>query len=88
MEQGTESGAWTSVHSTWEPGSPVPQGLEPVSMAKVRYLLSEMPHAKRNLGHLGLSTTSASGAQSGPVPWALLRELSFHQDHPINQLLS
>eukprot|EP00972_Heterocapsa_arctica_P101074 14897113-Heterocapsa_arctica.AAC.1 len=29
MEQGTETGAWTSVHSTWEPDQDEPEGLEP-----------------------------------------------------------
>eukprot|EP00972_Heterocapsa_arctica_P071901 10620281-Heterocapsa_arctica.AAC.1 len=87
MEQGTETGAWTSVHSAWEPESPVPEGLDPVPMASVRYLLDQMPDSDRNHRHLRKSTTSSSVALSGPVPWALLRELSFNQGHPLNVLL-
>eukprot|EP00972_Heterocapsa_arctica_P082453 12151024-Heterocapsa_arctica.AAC.1 len=52
VEQGTEAGAWTSVHSAWEPESPVPEGLEPVSFASVRYLLDQMPDPDRNHEHL------------------------------------
>eukprot|EP00972_Heterocapsa_arctica_P064035 9448379-Heterocapsa_arctica.AAC.1 len=46
-----------------------------------------MPDPDRNHEHFRQSTTSSSVALSGPVPWALLKELSFNQGHPINNPL-
>eukprot|EP00972_Heterocapsa_arctica_P059102 8714350-Heterocapsa_arctica.AAC.1 len=87
MEQGTETGAWTSVHSNWAPHLPEPEGLEPVSMTAVRHLLDQMPHADRNQAHLSETISSTSVALVGPVPWDLLKELTFNQNRPINRVI-
>ena len=88
MEQGTESGAWTSVHANWDLDCPVPENLTTVPMAGVRYLLEQMPNAEKNLKDLRCTITNSTVALSGPVSWDLLQHLSFHENHPLNQLLA
>eukprot|EP00972_Heterocapsa_arctica_P009773 1438318-Heterocapsa_arctica.AAC.1 len=46
-----------------------------------------MPDSGRNQGYLSKSISSTSVALSGPVPWDLLKELTFNQGHPINRAI-
>eukprot|EP00972_Heterocapsa_arctica_P045977 6783601-Heterocapsa_arctica.AAC.1 len=66
MEQGTETGAWTSVHSTWGDLQDMQGSLEQVPMEAVKHLLGQMPHSASNQLHLQTRITSTTVAQSGP----------------------
>eukprot|EP00972_Heterocapsa_arctica_P039484 5814087-Heterocapsa_arctica.AAC.1 len=57
-------------------------------MEAVRHLLDQMPHPERNRTHLSQTISSSSVALSGPVPWELLKELTFNQDHPVNRIVA
>eukprot|EP00972_Heterocapsa_arctica_P090567 13363675-Heterocapsa_arctica.AAC.2 len=87
MEQGAESGAWSSVHATWEPTEPPPEPMKVVTRAAVQFLIKQMPNANANRKELDKVLNGKAVAPSHSVTRAFLQGLSFLQEHPLNKAL-